>query len=395
MPVCYIVPGFVSSELYDAAQVHGKVWLSYTVLGLGDLDLMRLDASATGPGAPGGVACVAGDPLPNYYATPQRMLADQLAPHGYSVTAFGWDWRMSLRTAGQRLAARIRAEVHPSEPCTIAAHSMGGIVARGAWYELVQSGHTSLVRRIVTLGTPHWGTYSGPELFCGASSTLDQILYLNLAVVGLAFPVPGTPGAKYLSTLSIQQIAATWLPLYESFPSLGEPGDPDDPHREELYQHLDWPEEMGVSESHLVYARDTMGPWLHSADSMPPAYILTTVGGTGYLTGVRLDDPELLGTPQAIGRNHGGDGTVTTASALIADSAQYTITCIHQDQPVYTSMSGQLRDWILAERSPAAPPPPAVVDPAIVAPMVTPAPMALTIGGATTGGPCAGGACTC
>ncbi|MFD0428870.1 esterase/lipase family protein [Streptomyces zhihengii] len=83
--------------------------------------------------------------------------------------AFAYDWRLSCRFNAARLGAVVDEELgrwRASAPArrdaraVLLCHSMGGLVAR-YWAECL-GGH-EVVRRIVTLGTPHRGSLDALE----------------------------------------------------------------------------------------------------------------------------------------------------------------------------------------------------------------------------------------
>ena len=77
-------------------------------------------------------------------------------------------------------------------PCSIVAHSAGGLVARAAWLALGQAGATNLVRRIVTYGTPHQGSYGAVRLWSLDAASLTSVQYLAAARAVLrAIPAAG------------------------------------------------------------------------------------------------------------------------------------------------------------------------------------------------------------
>jgi hypothetical protein len=89
----------------------------------------------------------------------------------------------------ERLVGKARRD-----SCVLIGHSMGGLVARQYVQEL--GGH-QLVDTVVTLGTPHRGTYSA---YCGFGRTLEQC----------------RPGSEYLHRLdrSARPGLAHWIAYY-------------------------------------------------------------------------------------------------------------------------------------------------------------------------------------
>lgn len=80
-----------------------------------------------------------------------------------NLITFPYDWRLSNRVNGRRLATRVtpvlerwRAQGGPfaDAKLVLVCHSMGGLVAR--WY-VEQAGGAEVTRKLVTIGTPHRG----------------------------------------------------------------------------------------------------------------------------------------------------------------------------------------------------------------------------------------------
>lgn len=89
-----------------------------------------------------------------------RIMADLRGAIGSAnVLAFAYDWRLSNEHNAALLRAAILARFPdassaPDRRVCIIAHSMGGLVAR---FLIEQLGGSTLVRRLLTVGTPHLG----------------------------------------------------------------------------------------------------------------------------------------------------------------------------------------------------------------------------------------------
>jgi hypothetical protein len=332
--------------MFSPSLLGDLLWVSYSRLALGQVGQLRLAPDGVSPGPPDGVACNFGGPLPDYYATAFSVLADQLRPAGYQTIQVGFDWRKEIVDQGRSLAGRILAQVDPGDPCAIVAHSHGGLVARAAWSLLVGSGESARVRRIVTLGAPHRGSYAAPGISCLARSEAYQVAALSQ--VSLAINLGGVPPTLIdpprWTVADVAALAASWPALYELYPAL--PPTPEDPQRAALYDARLWPVARGVQQRWLDYAATTYAAWRDSSASIPPASVLTTVGGTGWPTTDGLVVPSALGSPAALGSTDQGDGTVTLASALVPGSRTYTVQLRHADLPRVLALSGDLAVWV-------------------------------------------------
>jgi hypothetical protein len=396
MKICYVLGGVGESSLCRSPNGSGVVWIEPAVLLLGKAGELRLAPNGVDPGPPDGVTLYAvGVPGP-YIGLPTAILGAQLATSGYSTRLHSWDWRKQIYPAGQVLAARIRQEVTSAEPCAIVAHSAGGLVARAAWTDLGTTGDQGLVRRIVTLGTPHWGSYVMVLFWCGTSESIDIMNYWNQTVgYNTAGWAPSVTGYQYLTTLFYQNLAMSWPCSYELLPVLQAPDAATDPNRIDLYQATNWPSSARPQQAWLDYARNVTGPWLRSAGSQPPAHILTCVSGFPTPTPSALVDPSQLGEGDSVGRLVDGDNSVTQASAELATGVIHRYSVTHENLLPTLVNAGEIAELVLAERSPAPPPPPQT-DTEILAESVVSIPGSMLpqpIGMVTFG--CATGACTC
>ena len=294
MPIIYVVPGIGGTSLGTSPATSSDTWVSYTAMALGFIGRMRLAADGINPGPPDGVQLYAGRPLPDYYQRCIVALVAQLGPQGYVVLDHGYDWRLDAQLLGTDLAARIVAGVQPGSPCTIVAHSYGGLVARLAWSSLVGSGQSGLVRRIITLGSPHWGSYGAVRLWSLDSDQLTQVFYLSIpAAIVSATTNPFVPGRVWTES-QLATLAGTMPCLYWTLPSLLAPDAAADPGRSAVYGTT-WPASRGVSTHWLQQAMTAWQPLLAGSSTFPPAWVLTTVAGVGLPTPSKLVYPQILG----------------------------------------------------------------------------------------------------
>lgn len=358
MPLAYVVPGFAGSELRYATPTGALLWVDYTNLALGKIGATRLASDGISPGAPDGEQLAPGAPLVDYYGALIARLRDDLLPPYWRIEPHGYDWRESILRSGATLAARIRAEVAQADPCAIVAHSMGGLVARAAWTSLSATGDSALVYRVVTLGTPHGGSYSPVALWSLGEETLAQLHLLSSLVRVIVGPGGSILFLPSWTMAELAALAATWPALYEMLPCLGTVDAQTDPHRADLYAAENWPADRGISQGWLDHSRNVFGPWLRSPASFPPSHVLTVVRGRYVPTWARLDYPQNLGDVSALTATDQGDGRVTVANASAPDAATYTVDVRHQDLTVAPVILDNIAAWILDNRAPAPPPAP-------------------------------------
>lgn len=176
-----IVPGLMGSELIaDRFIVNQTVWLSYTSLASDGVPLLRLDATGTRPA--GDITLKGwklGQALADYYG-PLISRAAQLGP----TMVFPYDWRLSILSSAELLAGTIQ-RVFPTGNVRIIGHSLGGLIARAAMEILRLRGDDAITKKLVTLGTPHYGSWSTLAAFARFSSTYLRLAGLVSALRGL------------------------------------------------------------------------------------------------------------------------------------------------------------------------------------------------------------------
>lgn len=379
----FFVPGFAGSELRIEAPPAGVIWVDYSALALGMVGNLRLAADGVAPGSPDGLACVPTVPLATYYNVTLDRLRSNLDPTVWNVVPFGYDWRKRIQSSGAALANAIRASSSNAFPATIVGHSMGGLVARWAWHDLLQTGEQFSVRRIITLGSPHQGTYYGPELFSLECEEVFQLVALSapafvlrILISPLLYSHPWTPS-------QLSKLFATWPSIYQTFPVLGSVDSAGDPLRPQLYDVTNWEPARGISASLLTEVQGDWHAFMIGVNSIPPSNVLTTVAGTGISTGNNLIQPKRLGYPDAYADQLGGDGVVTVSSALIDGSVKYILPVLHHDLPQWAANTGELVAWITEERSPITPVPPTNITTGAITPIINAPPMNTPLGGRT------------
>lgn len=395
MPVCIVVPGFLSTELYSDPEHNFRIWVNIPRIVQGEIGELRLAPNGVDPGPPDGRLLFPESPLPDYWDSTLQLLVAGLKPHGYRVASFGFDWRKQLFPAGLGLAEAVRLRATIADPCTIVAHSMGGLVARAAWASLLATGDQGLVRRIITLGTPHQGSYTPIMVASGANESLDQLSFLSNVIGGNGNLIVPTNPFVHWGIIDLRKIALTWPGLYDLMPALDGSDAAADPHRAMLYDRNAWPALVPISAAHLSFGRNVFSPWLLSPATLPPPWILTTVVGTGSPTPSRLLLVEQLGSPQAIGTTDQGDGNVTASSAEVPGSAVYFMQGRHNDLPLIAAQNGDLVKWVLEVRNPFTPPPSPAAIAGDMVPRLAGPPIAQQISTGYRQSPCSLGKCEC
>jgi len=160
--VVYYVPGLMGSQLSlprARPLPDNLLWLDPGDIQLGNLALLAI---------PGQQLAVAGPVLYGYLP-----LKFALQAAGYTVRCFAYDWRLSVAETGAALAARLTAET--AREIHLVAHSMGGLLARIA----LRSESGRRVRKLITLGTPHEGSFAPVQAVRGSYQLVRRLAQID------------------------------------------------------------------------------------------------------------------------------------------------------------------------------------------------------------------------
>jgi hypothetical protein len=170
-PIAIVVPGTMGSALNVQDR---PVWLAYWALmkgGLGDIGIDAADVHAV-------------DLLDDFYGP----LIEHLT-RTHRVEILPYDWRLSVREAAIRLAAKLEAVLPEAErtrqPVHIVAHSMGGLVSRsmiadgGAGKQAWQRMTAIPGSRLLMLGTPNAGSHEAVRWLTGFNPTQAKLILLD------------------------------------------------------------------------------------------------------------------------------------------------------------------------------------------------------------------------
>lgn len=347
----WVIPGILGSELKIRSN-RKLLWVDVGRLLNEKVGSLALDAAGTGPAQPDGLELVSALPLSDYYLAIANGIRAAMAPADVDVLGWGYDWRLDITLTGADLGREIADSVVPGDETTIVAHSQGGLLARVAWRSLALQGKSNIIRRIITLGTPHRGTYSPAMVWSLEDEILEQLQRIHTAVSAFVNPLGGPLEVNPVPTaLELEQVCATWPALYQLLPLLPVTGAPD-PHRPAIFDADNWPSSRNISATHLTTAAASLRSVLNDPLSMPPATVLTTVAGTGHRTPATLQDPERIGSAAAFGFFLEGDGRVTVESAIVPDSAQVVFPSGHGEMQMQPRLLGMIGDLIRDNRGP-------------------------------------------
>lgn len=356
----YLVPGFLSSELFTDASLSHLLWSDSGQMIAGNEGKMRLGSDGISPGPPDGRQLHVGGGIASIWPGVQKTLQSSLGNEWF-VLLHPWDWRKEIIAEGVALAAQITTNDSPDNPATIVGHSAGGLVAIMAWAALKDAGLTSYVRRIVTLATPFQGSYYPLSLVNQTDPSVGQLLAWNHIAYSVFGPAVLPGEFTYWTWETLFDLFATFPAFYELFPSMLGTLAASDPDRIYLYNAANYPKDKQPSQAWLNYARQTFQPRVANAFYFPPGAIMTCVSGRGWETPGVLNATIPFSNPAALAYAFDGDSIVQNESAIERPCQNYSYSIEHNSFPQILAGNGDLAKYILDPRKPPTPPGPPVI----------------------------------
>ena len=302
-----VLPGIMGSTLgfkRGFLPFHDTVWVDPLDTLFGRLKLLAIPSTKK---------IIALDPFPMIYVG----LRLALKAEGFDADYFAFDWRLNLRDLGAALKAKL-ASLGPGK-VHLAAHSMGGLVARAA----LKQGAAN-IGNVVMMGTPNFGSYSPVLAFRGVHDLASKIAGIDLRATSLQLT---------------EEIFATFPGLAQMLP-LGPIA-----HARDWYDPALWPASPRVSRPVLAAAAG-VSSLLAAA---PPNWAL--IAGVDQETIVRAEaDPN--GSGLRYQRTFLGDGTVPLASARLpefADSRVFYVKHGHGTLPMNRSVKSAVIQLLKGE----------------------------------------------
>jgi hypothetical protein len=334
-PAVFVLPGILGSNLKQGpADDADRIWLSPRLVG-------NFDRLAY---APKGADQVSEDgPIGLVY---DDLLAFLDSTH--EVTPFGYDWRCPLQESARRLAGKINAALDAraktGQPVRILAHSMGGLLARTVqivepktWQRLMAHADA----RLVTLGTPHGGSWAPMQVLSGDDS-FGNILaalgspFANRKARALMAAMPGflQLQAGLLDANQKLDQARTWQTIADTDYAREEQKNWWHRYAGEMLQAV---YQWGVpTQAVLDQAKDLRQKLDAQLDGVLKTDIkkFLQVVGRAELTPVGFDLPA-EGDEGLVYLNeqNTGDGRVPLASALLPGMRTWTLNCEHGKLP--------------------------------------------------------------
>jgi pimeloyl-ACP methyl ester carboxylesterase len=276
----YYVPGLMGSQLGMARarpQPDNLLWLDPGDIQLGNLSLLSI---------PGDPLVVAG-PTPYGYLP----LKFALQAAGYTVRSFAYDWRLGIAEIGAALAARLATET--ASEIHLVGHSMGGLVARVA----LRSEAGRRVRRLVTLGTPHGGSFAPVQAIRGSYPLVRRLSQLD---------------TRHDAEKLAREVFSSFHSLYQMLPRDG---------ATDLFNQRNWPA-TGPQPNATLLDRVK---YLQLGGPDPR---IATIAGYGFQT---VDQVAQLGGEFYYRYGFAGDGTVPAARATLQGSPAWYCNASHNE----------------------------------------------------------------
>jgi hypothetical protein len=182
----------------------------------------------------------------------------------------------------------------------LVAHSMGGLVARAALHHR----DDSRIHSVVTLGTPHAGTFAPVQALRATYPTVRRLAALD---------------QHHDAEQLVAQVFSTFPSLYDMLPVPGALTEL------ELHAAATWPGSGPMADPEMLATARYFAARLAPADAR-----FHCIAGVGMrtVTALRIADDDCVYQVDSA-----GDGTVPLKSALLGDSAHYYSSSEHSELP--------------------------------------------------------------
>lgn len=309
--IVFFLPGIMGTQLAlprDRPTPNNLLWLDPTDIQDGRLSLLAV---------PGENLIVTG-------AMPYTWLPLKLALHaaGFTMRGFAYDWRRDLSESAAAFAREL-AEC-PEGEISVVGHSMGGLVAHAA----LASDAGDRVRMLVTLGTPHGGSFAPVQAVRGVYPLVRRLAQLDPA---------HTPEAL------ARDVFSSFHSLYQMLPR---------DHHPDLIEPRNWPR-SGPQPNATLLAR---APLFNPGGSDPR---IQAIAGHGFLTTVGVAE---VGEEFWYRYEYSGDGTVPVTRATLRGSPAWYCPVAHNELPRDAGVQAAVVDLLSGRRPALATAPPAQQD---------------------------------
>jgi pimeloyl-ACP methyl ester carboxylesterase len=322
-PNIVFLPGIFGSTI--GTKVFGggldiEVWLTPGFAATAQLLQLQLAADGLSPGPlTWGIPWTA----QSLYAVEYSPLGLYMRSRGWNVLDAPYDWRLSVLVSARNVLATIQA-AFGQQPIIFVAHSMGGLVARAVYALLVQAGLGGQVAGIVTLGTPHFGSWDAVRGFFG----LPYLYRVLLWAAGLLAPANPFYRPDFLDV-----ILASWPGWYELLPwrDFGPLALADPATAQALYK----------APTYIGGNRYISQAWLNAAavtqDSLVNAFppnLCRCIFGNGWRTPYEVNPPQALSGESGYLYNGAGDSQVPSSYAQLPFQPAIPVPVPHSKLPL-------------------------------------------------------------
>src|SRR5690606_8454595 len=237
---------------------------------------------------------------------------------GYTVHCFSYDWRRDLAETTNAFAQALQQ--CRAREISVIGHSMGGLIGRA----VLRQPAGARVQRLVTLGTPHQGSFAPVQAVRGVYPLVRRLAQID---------------PLHSPELLSREVFASFHSLYQMLPRDLQP---------DLIDPSQWPSQ-GPQPNATLLARAPL------FDPGPADARVEAIAGHGFLTTVHA--------AQAQGEfwyryDYGGDGTVPLARATVAGCRAWYCEVAHNELPrdagVHAALTALLAGHrpALADRAP-------------------------------------------
>jgi pimeloyl-ACP methyl ester carboxylesterase len=283
----FIVPGIMGTQLgraRDAPWPTNLLWIDPVDIMSGRLTELKLSTAST---------------LKPLGAITYTYLALKLRLNlaGCAVTLYEYDWRRDIGELGRELALAI--EACDAQHVALVTHSMGGLLARAALRST-----SARVQRVITLGTPHFGTLAPVQALRGTYPTVRRLAALD---------------RLHSAEALTESIFRDYPSLYGMLPGPAHAGGLD------LFDAGSWPASGPCPNVALLREALAMQRTLAGGDER-----YHCIAGIGQRTATAL---RLVADDFEYEVSSDGDGTVPAPCAVLDGTCGYYIDCEHSDLP--------------------------------------------------------------
>jgi len=314
-PRTYFVPGIMSSQVGRVRLTGGVevLWYDPLSVAVGAIADLALPGSAATTAAAG--------VIPLYSALALRRLRRE----GFDADYHPYDWRLGVDVLGQQLAARLAAD--PADEISLLAHSMGGLVSRAA---MAQPGGEK-IKRLVTLGTPHHGSFEPVQALTGTSRIVRAACALDV---------------RHSTRELVARAVRTFPGLYDMLPAPSHFTTPN------LRQQSNWPSVWPQPDPQLLKRIGHLQCWMPPPDPCRMRLVI----GVGTTTVV---DVQPRGPTWRFLSSQDGDGLVPRALAELPGVPTWYVRRPHGGLPLSLTVLSAAVDLLrvgTTSRLPTSPP---------------------------------------